>query len=85
MKKLITSCLLMVSLLLTGGATAHETDTYKHGSIGPCFGWGITDVDTRICFLDEEKKMCSTMIYIHGIFHVTEPYLCEVEEEDHDE
>ncbi len=59
---------------------AHENDEFKHGSIS-CHGWERTDAGMRKCFLDAKKEKCATLIYNHGLFHVSDPYDCQPKEE----
>jgi len=70
--------ILLVLLVIVTTASAHEYAGKKHseGTIGPCYGWKTVDDGQRICYLDEDKDMCRTLIYNHGQWHISEDYLC---------
>ncbi len=71
---LLTS--IIMALVNYGPAMSHENEDFKHGSIS-CHGWFIMDSGMRKCFLDNEGELCSTIIYNHGNFHVSEPHDCQ--------
>ena len=56
---------------------AHETEDFKHGGTGVCYGWIITENDVRICFTNKEHTKCKLLIFAHGMFHVSKEFICD--------
>ena len=68
---------LLVSIWIHEGALGHENDKYEHGYMPPCYGWEKTGINVRKCYLNKEQTECVNLIYTHGTWHVTLPYVCD--------
>ena len=68
-------------------ANTHENSgkTHSKGRTGFCYGWERVDDTMRLCFLDKEHIMCKHIVHNHGVWHESEPFLCEPEAECYDD
>jgi hypothetical protein len=69
--------IIFVTLLFVPSSIAKVPSGYSERNLKNVVGWWkVIDHNTRVGYLDKNKKMCQTIKIIKGRYYATKPYPC---------
>jgi hypothetical protein len=77
-KIMIIFFLILMTLIVFCAATsrAHESEVFKHGEMGQCYGLDRQSADIYTCYVNKERTICKELILSHDQWHVSAEYNC---------